>query len=340
MTLVRVLLGSLVVVITASIGLYHYAINTYTTPPVNPDWQLSAAEQSSEDSISVRFSGTSTLLFDDGETQWMVDGWFSRPTPMQLLLGGVTPNMTAIDYGLQANKVTKLAAIFPMHSHYDHAMDSPEVAKRTGALLLGSESTANIGRGWGLSEAQIKVVENRQSFNLGKFIITPIESKHFEFPNPKLRERALGNPAITEPLIPPVKAFDYRLGKAYVLHVAHPKGNWIIVGSAGYEEGILDGFQADTVFLGIGGIGTQTPEYRESFWQDTVGSINPQRIIPIHFDSLIAPITDPLRGASLAENFMSGGAEVTRRFLDDKADAQKSVKFATLPKFKKVVLYD
>ena len=339
MILTRVLPGCILVVGIAVLAMYHYAVNTYMDVPVNPQWQWSVGEQAADDSVRVRFSGTTTLLFDDGETQWMVDGWFSRPTPMQLLMGGVQPNMVNIDYGLKANKVTKLAAIFPMHSHYDHAMDSPEVAKRTGAMLFGSESTANIARGWGLPEAQIKVVQNRQAFSIGKFIITPIESNHFEFADPEIRARALANPLITEPLLPPVKAFDYRVGKAYVLHVAHPKGSWVIVGSAGYKKGVLDGLDADTVFLGIGGIGTQTPEYREAFWQETVAKINPQRIIPVHYDSLIAPITDPLRGSSVAEAFMFGGAEAARRFLDDKAGEQKNVKFVTLPKFEEVVLY-
>ena len=87
------------------------------------------------------------LLFSDGETQWMTDGWFSRPGPLRILLGKIGPDLQAIDRGLAANEVLELDAVLPLHSHYDHAMDAPEVAKRTGALLLGSESTANIGRG-------------------------------------------------------------------------------------------------------------------------------------------------------------------------------------------------
>ncbi len=110
-------------------------------------------------------------------------------------------------------------------------MDAPEVAKRTGALLLGSESTANIGRGWGLPETQIRVVTDREPIQLGRFTVTPIESRHFQFPDPAMAERALGDPEIEVPLTPPVSAFDYKVGKAYVLHVAHPKGTWLIVGN-------------------------------------------------------------------------------------------------------------
>ncbi len=143
----------------------------------------------------MRFSGTATLLFSDGETQWMTDGWFTRPGPLRLLLGKIGPDLQAIEQGLAANHVDKLAAVLPVHSHYDHAMDAPEVARRTGALLLGSESTANIGRGWGLPESQIQVLVDRQPVHLGKFVITPIESRHFEFPDPAIRAAGAGRSA-------------------------------------------------------------------------------------------------------------------------------------------------
>lgn len=53
-----------------------------------------------------------------------------------------------------------------------------------------------------------------------------------------------------------------------MLHVSHPKGTWLIVGSAGYVEGALEDFSADTIFLGVGGLGSQTADYREDFWRE------------------------------------------------------------------------
>jgi L-ascorbate metabolism protein UlaG (beta-lactamase superfamily) len=233
-----------------------------------------------------------------------------------------------------------LAAVFPMHSHYDHAMDSPEVARRTGAVLIGSESTANIGRGWGLPESQIQVVADRTPFQLGRFVITPIVSRHFEFPDPQLRERTLGNPSITAPLVPPVSVYDYKLGIPYVLHVSHPKGSWLIVGSAGYVDGALEGMSVDTVFLGVGGLGSQTEAYRESFWRETVGRVKPGRVIPIHYDSLTAPAEGPLRGPLNAEAFLAGGLENTRLFLQQKQADNPGLRFNTLPRFDEVVLFE
>jgi L-ascorbate metabolism protein UlaG (beta-lactamase superfamily) len=340
MSLRRVLLLLLLLVVILPALALAYALLVYTQPPVDPEWALPGSVEVPNGAVTVRFSGTSTLLFSDGETQWMTDGWFSRPGPLRLLLGKIGPDLEAIDRGLAANEVLELDAVLPLHSHYDHAMDAPEVAKRTGALLLGSESTANIGRGWGLPESQIQVVSDRTPVRLGQFVVTPIESRHFEFPNPEIRQRALGNPLISEPLVPPVGAFDYRLGKAYVLHVNHPKGSWLIVGSAGYIDGALQGLAVDTVFLGVGGLGSQTAAYRESFWRETVDTVRPGRIIPIHFDSLTAPVEGPFRGPVKAVAFLSGGRETTLSFLKQKEADNPQLRFNTLPRFDEVVLFE
>ncbi|MFK7976055.1 MAG: MBL fold metallo-hydrolase [Halioglobus sp.] len=316
----------------------------YKTAPVDPAWEIKPDAAASgavvHGTLSVRFTGTSTLLFDDGDTQWMLDGWFSRPSPLKMLTSKIAPDMQAITDGLAANGVTSLDAVIPAHSHYDHAMDSPEVAKRTGAILMGSASTANIGRGWGLPEAQIKTFTNNRPVSIGAFSITPIETNHFEFADPAMRERALTNPEITAPLKPPVSALDYRLGKAYAFHIDHPKGSFAIISSAGYRAGALAGLSAQTVFLGIGGLGSQTSEYREAYWQETIETLRPDRIIPIHYDSLTGPIEGPFRGPALVMSFLSSGTDKVLPFLKDKEAKHPEIRFQTLPRYSKVTLFE
>lgn len=330
---------ALACVCTGLAGLAVFYLGTYEAPPVDPAWEVAASAEIPEGSVTVRYTGTATLVFSDGETTWMTDGWFSRPGPLRLLLGEIEPDLEAIEKGLARNGVDRLAAVFPVHSHYDHAMDAPEVARRTGALLLGSESTANIGRGWGLPESQIRAVANRQPIRLGRFVLTPIESRHFQFPDPRMAERALADPEIEAPLVPPVSAFDYRVGKAYALHVSHPKGSWLIQGSAGFVEGGLDGFSADVVFLGTGGLGSQSDAYRESYWHETVGRTRPSRVIPIHWDSLTGPIEGPFTGPVRAAGFLSTGTDETLAFLREKDAASPGIGFLTLPRYGEVVLF-
>jgi L-ascorbate metabolism protein UlaG (beta-lactamase superfamily) len=321
------------------LGAAVFLLNTYQSPPVDPKWAVAPSETFPEGAVTVRYTGTATLVFSDGETTWMTDGWFSRPGPLELLFGKIEPDLDAISKGLEHNQVHELAAVFPLHSHYDHAMDAPEVAKRTGAVLLGSESTANIGRGWGLSEEQIRVVADREPIALGKFTLTPIELRHFQFPDPELAARALGDPDIDAPLTPPVGAFDYKVGRAYALHVAHPKGTWLILGSAGFVEGALEDYDADVVFLGVGALGSQTHAYRETYWKESVERTHPTRVILIHWDSLTGPAEGPFTGEVRAAALLSKGDDELLSFLKEKEAANPNIDFITLPRYEPVVLF-
>jgi L-ascorbate metabolism protein UlaG (beta-lactamase superfamily) len=311
----------------------------YTKPPVDPAWQLTPTESAAPPgAVTVRFSGTTTLLFSDGETAWMIDGWFTRPGPLQTLFGDVEPDLQAISYGLEANAVTELAAIIPVHSHYDHAMDSPEVARRTGAVVIGSEASANIARGWGLPEEQIRVVADREQVRLGDFQLTFLESRHLPYPDPELVDRLLTQSEIPEPLVPPASIYDYKLGKAYALHIAHPAGTALVVGSAGFIPGLLEDYDVDQLFLGIGALGSQTAAYREDYWRHTVAATSPEQLILIHWDSLTSPIDGPLVGEVRAASLFAGGAGDTLGFLAEKARSDPALRFATLPRFEPVLL--
>lgn len=328
----------LLTLISIAVFLY-WAINSYTPLPVDSGWQALPEARSGKAAVTVRFTGTTTLLISDGETDWMIDGWFSRPGPLSLAFGKIAPDLDAITFGLAANEVDRLAAVIPVHSHYDHAMDAPEVARRTGAVLMGSEATANIGRGWGLPESQIRVLANRETVVLGEFSITAVESRHFQFPDPAMRQRALGEPEISAPLVPPVAAFDYRLGKAYVLHVAHPAGKFVVVGSAGYVAGALQGLNADTIFLGLGGLGSQSAEYRYEYWRETVLATGARRVIPVHIDSLTGPIEGPFLGPARIMGFLSQGGDLTLPFVRRQLREDAGLSVRTLPRYREVTVY-
>lgn len=317
----------------------YVAVYTYAPPPVDPAWAVPPATEIPEGAVTVRYTGTATLVFSDGETHIMTDGWFTRPGPLAVFFGTIEPDLDAITEGLARNEVDELAAVIPLHSHYDHAMDAPEVARRTGALLLGSESTANIGRGWGLDESQIRVVTDREPIAFGEFTLTPIVIRHFEFPDPRMRERLLDDPDITEPLVPPVSAFDYKVGESYALHIAHPRGTAMVIGSAGYVQDALEGYDADVVFLGVGGLGSQTDAYRLTYWFESIDHTHPTRVVPIHWDSLTGPADGPFTGMARAAAWSSRDSSELRPFLEEKSAANPDLEFQTLPRFDPVVLF-
>ena len=89
--------------------------------------------------LHVTFFGVSTLLFDDGETAILTDGFFSRPGYIRQFVSMfapvLAPDRQAIDRSLQRAGIEHLAAVIATHSHADHVMDAPEVVRRTGRSL-------------------------------------------------------------------------------------------------------------------------------------------------------------------------------------------------------------
>ena len=241
-----------------------------------------------EGPFSVTFLGVATLLVDDGETQVLTDGFFSRPGLLTVGLRPIAPDQTRIDACLTRAGATRVRAVMPVHSHFDHALDSAVVAERTGALLVGGESTANIGRGAGLPAEQIAVVASGESMEAGAFTLTFGASHHCppdRFPG-----------TITEPVVPPAKAAAYKCGEAWSILVAHPDRPTVLVqGSAGYVEGALAGRQAGVAYLGVGQLGKQDPAYMEAYWEHTVRAVGARRVVLIHWDDFFRPLDQPLR---------------------------------------------
>ncbi|WP_310774621.1 MBL fold metallo-hydrolase [Mycobacterium sp. Z3061] len=257
----------------------------------------------------VTWMGVATLLVDDGTSALMTDGYFSRPGLASVAAGKVAPSEARVDGCLARAKVSRLAAVIPVHTHIDHALDSALVADRTGAQLVGGESAANLGRGYGLPAERIVVAASGVPMTLGAYDVTLIESHHCppdRFPG-----------AISAPVRPPVKASAYRCGEAWSALIQHrPSGRRLLIqGSAGYVAGALEGMSADVVYLSVGQLGLQPRSYITEYWDQTVRAVGARRVIGIHWDDFFRPLTEPLRALPFAGDDLN----VSMRLLDELA---------------------
>lgn len=143
------------------------------------DWPTAKSVTDPDAVVSVTWLGITTLLFDDGETQIIVDGTFTRLSALRLLsFMPVSSDIATINQAIAAFKLDRLAAIVPVHSHFDHAMDAGRVANRTNALVLGSESTANIARGADVPVDQYQTLADGESRQFGEFSVRLLLSNH------------------------------------------------------------------------------------------------------------------------------------------------------------------
>lgn len=251
-------------------------------------------ESAADAPLTVTWAGVTTLLVDDGRSALMTDGFFSRPGLAAVGLGQIAPSDSRIDDSLGRMGVARLEAVLPVHTHFDHAMDSAVVATRTGARLVGGASAAQVGVGGGIAEDRLVVATPGEPITLGAYDVTLVESEHCppdRFPG-----------VITEPVVPPVKTSAYKCGEAWSTLVHHRPSDrrLLIVGSAGFVPGALAGYRADVVYLGIGQLGVQPEHYLVDYWSDTVRAVGARRVVLIHWDDFFRPLTKPLRALPYA----------------------------------------
>jgi len=284
----KILLGILVVILLI-VG-YAY-MRTRPSGDIN-DYKEYFADDTSAPSgsnVKVTFFGVSTLLIDDGETQLLIDGFFSRPSMMTVLTSDIRSDTTLIADYLKKYDMSRVKGIFVTHSHYDHAFDAGYVAKMTGATLYGSESTLNIGRGAGADESQLKLYEINKDLQLGNFTIRVVPSKHS--PGISMDNDDM---IISEPKKQPASFKSYPEGGAFDFLVSHHGKTMYIKPSPNFIAGALDSLDVDAVLLGIATISKQGPEWTDQFYHENVTALEPSVVIPIHWDNFFTPISDEL----------------------------------------------
>jgi L-ascorbate metabolism protein UlaG (beta-lactamase superfamily) len=274
------------------------------------------------DALTATWFGVTALLLSDGEHAIFIDPFFSRPRGLlNLALNReIAPDEAAIRKALAQAGIRKLDAVLVSHSHYDHAMDAGLVAQLTGAQLIGSESTANIGRGAGLPEDRQTIPRPGEPLRLGSFTLRFIESRHAGATGGK----PTGDIAV--PLVPPARYLDYRLGDTYSILIEHPQGRVLHHGSAGHLPGALAGQQADLVFLGVALIDDLTVYLRE-----VVDAVGARRVIPTHWDDFSRGVDEPLQPFPLIVRL--------DRFFDQMRRQRPELQVQTLQYGRKVALF-
>jgi L-ascorbate metabolism protein UlaG (beta-lactamase superfamily) len=270
--------------------------------------------------IKVTFFGTSTLLFDDGKSQIMVDGFFSRPSVSKVAFGKIRSNEKLIKTIIQQYHLERLKAIFVCHSHYDHAMDAPLLCKLTGAKLYGSSSTLNLGKGEKLADDAMRFFEPGKKISIGAYSVTIVNSKHT--PPFKLFGKSNAtdphHPNIDAPLRQPAHAEKYIEGGTFDVYIEHNNKRFLVKASTNYLAGALQFYPCDVLFLGTAMLGIQPADFQQQYYDETVKATGAKMVIPIHWDNFMRPLSKPL----VALPNISDNVEAGLQFLLNKTKAE------------------
>lgn len=209
---------------------------------------------------ALRFThfGAAGWSITDGDTVILLDPYLSRvrfqgrrygpndatdvpndPRPVVKINEPANSDAEAID-----RHVPKADYVLLSHSHFNHAMDVPYIAKKTGAVVIGTESTCNIAINGGVPDEQIHAVKGGEDYEYSAFSIRVIPSLHSalscklykDFGTVRLKQEPL---CLDEYVEGGTLAYLVRMGGREIL----------LFGSMNFIEREVEGLRPDVAFI-------------------------------------------------------------------------------------------
>jgi len=104
--------------------------------------------------VRVTWLGTAGFAIEHDGHVLLLDPYLTRASLSRCVLAPLRA-----DAALARRVVPRADAIVLSHTHFDHALDVPEIARQTGARVFGSRSALHLCRSSGLPDTQLECVE-------------------------------------------------------------------------------------------------------------------------------------------------------------------------------------
>lgn len=257
---------------------------------------LSAAQRSEAPAARVilKYLGTAGWEISDGRTTLLVDPYLSRlnmTSPNDDVLPGDTRKRFTPADAVESDTATidkhiqRADFILVTHTHTDHALDVPYIARKTGATLIGTESARNLARAYGIAGDKLIVARGGDDLEFDGWSVRVIPSLHGILRRaPFLRRDPNAPPApsvISLDVTAPLHLNQFAEGGTLAYLIRLGGKQLLIFGSMNYIEREVEGLRPDVAFVGA------MPERREI--HDYTGRLlkaigYPRMVLPTHWD--------------------------------------------------------
>lgn len=250
------------------------------------------------DTVHVRliYLGAAGWEITDGKTLIFVDPYLSRiRINVPLSLGSaanevqgdtrpvIGPNDQIVsDSAVIDAHIQNADYILVQHSHFDHIMDVPYIARKTGATVIGQESTTNLLLSYGISEEKLITVRGGEDYEFGTFSVKVIPSLH----SPLFHKHYYDSRIIHNDIKVPVRLDDLVEGGSLAYLIRFDGYQILTFGSMNYIEKELEGIRPDVALIGAGPSRIEIHDYTRRLMH-VLGF--PAIIIPTHWDNYILP---------------------------------------------------
>jgi L-ascorbate metabolism protein UlaG (beta-lactamase superfamily) len=223
-----------------------------------------------------------------------VDPYLSRvPLRSLLLRRQALPDPAMLDR--YATAPGSVVGVLVGHTHFDHAVDAPAIARRYDTKAYGSESLVTLMRLHGLAEHAVEVVPHK-TYELGPFAVRFVPSRHSKL---LFGRKVPMDGELTCDHLDGLVPTAYKCGAVWGIRIDVAGVRLYHQGIADLDDDELPDEPVDVFLAGVAGRSV-TPRY----WERVLPRLDPRLIVPTHYDDFFAPLGDRekfVRGVRLAE---------------------------------------
>ena len=252
--------------------------------------QNSTEDETGRPPLELKYLGTAGWEISDGNVVVLIDPYISRLK----YGGGGHPDDDRPEFGrndiaqsdtaLIDRTITRADFILVHHGHFDHLGDVPYIAAKTGAKVIGTETTITILRAYGIPEDQLYAVGGGEDYLFDGFSVRVVPSIH----------SALGEKHYFDSrrfdrnsdLRAPLRIDQFIEGGSLMFMARFDHHDVLTMGSMNFVERELEGLRPDVLLAGVNGSRLGLYDYDERLLNVTG---KPSVIIPTHWDNFRLP---------------------------------------------------
>ncbi|MBJ7353186.1 MAG: MBL fold metallo-hydrolase [Thermoleophilaceae bacterium] len=218
----------------------------------------------------------------EGQTIF-IDPYVSRVSLKSFLLRrDAMPDAAMIERYIKPHG--EVVGVIVGHTHFDHAIDAPAIAKRFGCKVYGSASMAQLMKLHGAPELAVNVEPGRV-YEIGPFRTTFIRSAHSKL---ILGRKIPFDGELTCDDLHGLTAGGYKCGQVWGVRIEVAGVSFYHQGSADLLDDELPAQPVDYFLAGVAG-----REVTPNYWERVLKKLDPKFVVPTHYDNFFKPLGTP-----------------------------------------------
>jgi L-ascorbate metabolism protein UlaG (beta-lactamase superfamily) len=243
--------------------------------------------------VILKYLGAAGWEVSDGTTSILIDPYLSRingpAPPGGHPMAGDTRraygwgDIASSDIAVIDAHIQRADFVLVTHTHYDHIMDVPHIALKTRATVIGTESTENVMRAYGVPEEQLITVRGGEDYQFGSFSLKVIPSIH----SPLDHKRYFSSASAPAGMKAPLTLEQIHPEGGTLAYLIRFDGHQILAfGGMNYIEREIVGLEPDVALIGAGASRKEIYDYSGRLMRDLH---YPAIVLPTHWDNFLAP---------------------------------------------------